>query len=147
MVMNPVFAGRFHALRKEKQLTQKELSDQLRLSETSIRKLENGTGNPTLKTLRTISAYFRKDIGWLVGDEARLPHPEKERLRDRLRRLRLNLGIPREDLAYGKDSEHGEMIRYAAMESKPSNPTYKTLKTLSKRFGLSIGDLADGTVD
>lgn len=142
-----ISAKRLRDLRKEKGLTQKELSEHLDLCESSVRKLESGTGNPQLHTLRMVSAYYGKDIGWLVGDEASLPHPEKERFRDRLRRLRLKLGIPREDLIYGKNTENGGMIRYAAMETKPSNPTFHTLKLLSERFGLTVGDLVDGTID
>lgn len=147
MIQKLLCAKRLRALRKERGLTQKELSHQIHLSEASIRKLESGAGNPRLQTLRVVSAFYEKDIGWLVGDEARLPHPESERLPDRLRRLRFMLGISKEDMIYGKESENGRMNRYAAMESRPSNPTFHTLNVLSERFGLTLGDLVDGTVD
>ena len=74
-LQNPVFKAEFDALepeyqiveailkaRAEKALTQKELSAACGITQSDISKLENGTANPSLRTLKRIAAAFNMQL-------------------------------------------------------------------------------------
>ena len=53
-------------LRKEKQLTQKELANVCGIEETTIQRLEYG-GKPSLDTVIKLADYFQVSIDYLIG--------------------------------------------------------------------------------
>ena len=48
--------------RKDKNITQKELSDLTGITQGDISKIENGNANPSLKTLKKFAAAFGKKL-------------------------------------------------------------------------------------
>ena len=48
--------------RKDKNITQKELSDLTGITQGDISKIENGNANPSLKTLKKLAAAFGKKL-------------------------------------------------------------------------------------
>ena len=50
------------AARKDKNITQKELSDLTGITQGDISKIENGNANPSLKILKKLAAAFGKKL-------------------------------------------------------------------------------------
>ena len=48
--------------RKDKNITQKELSDLTGITQEDINKIENGNANPSLRTLKKLAAAFGKKL-------------------------------------------------------------------------------------
>ena len=48
--------------RQEKQITQKELSTKTGIAQTDISKIENGNGNPSIRTLTRLAAGLGKEL-------------------------------------------------------------------------------------
>lgn len=48
--------------RKDKNITQKELSDLTGITQGDISKIENGNANPSLKTLKKLASAFGKKL-------------------------------------------------------------------------------------
>jgi DNA-binding XRE family transcriptional regulator len=48
--------------RKEKEFTQKELSVKTGIAQTDISKLENGNGNPSIRTLKRLAEGLGKEL-------------------------------------------------------------------------------------
>ena len=62
--------GKFiYELRKEKQITQKELADILSVTTQAVSKWERGLGCPDISLLRPIADYFHISIGELLNGE------------------------------------------------------------------------------
>ncbi len=59
------FGRRVKELRKEKNMTQKELSDRLDMDDGSLRRIEAGRTNPTLQTINKISNAFDTPV-WML---------------------------------------------------------------------------------
>jgi len=66
--------GRVRALRLEKEMTQKELGKYIGVTEVSVRCWENGTKNPSMSAILSLSELFRVSTDYLLGvsvDEVR----------------------------------------------------------------------------
>lgn len=50
-------------LRKKKKITQQELADAIRISRTSLSKIENGVFYPSAETMKAISDYLQEPLG------------------------------------------------------------------------------------
>lgn len=61
-------------LRCEKNLTQKDLADQLHVTFQTISKWENGTNEPDVATLKELARIFDCSVDYLVGEEEK-PEP------------------------------------------------------------------------
>lgn len=61
------FAQRLKELRTERQVTQKELGDTLRLCKNSISMYEHGEREPGLERLEAIADFFNVDLDYLLG--------------------------------------------------------------------------------
>ncbi|NDO47837.1 helix-turn-helix transcriptional regulator [Clostridium sp. MD294] len=59
-------ADKLKYLRKEKQLTQKELANICSIEETTIQRLEYG-GKPSLDTVIKLADYFEVSVDYLIG--------------------------------------------------------------------------------
>jgi len=67
--MNSKFSQRLHDLRKDRNLTQEELSKLSGVSFPTISRYENGQRDePKLTILKTLANYFDVTIDYLVGD-------------------------------------------------------------------------------
>lgn len=67
--MNDVFSQRLKELRKERGLTQEELSKLSGISFPTISRYENGLRDePKLSILKTLANYFDVTIDYLAGD-------------------------------------------------------------------------------
>jgi len=63
------FKEKLQQLRKQKELTQEQLAEQLFVSRTAISKWESGKGYPNLDSLKTISKLFSVSIDDLLSSE------------------------------------------------------------------------------
>ena len=64
--MNQIKIGKFIAeLRKEKEMTQKELADKLGVTDRAVSKWENGRGMPDVSLLRKISEILEITVNEL----------------------------------------------------------------------------------
>ncbi len=64
------FNEKLQQLRKQKELTQEDLAEQLFVSRTAISKWESGRGYPSIESLKAISKFFHVSIdGLLSGEE------------------------------------------------------------------------------
>ncbi|EME3580559.1 helix-turn-helix transcriptional regulator, partial [Enterococcus faecium] len=59
--------NRLKKLRKEKNITLNELSDELKIPRSTLSRYENGDSNPSLETWKKISDFFDVSIGYLMG--------------------------------------------------------------------------------
>ena len=65
-------------LRKEKNLTQKDLAEKLYVSDKTVSKWERGRGYPSIDSLKTISGFFSILIDELLSADALVSIAEKE---------------------------------------------------------------------
>lgn len=63
------FNEKLQELRKQKNLTQEQLAEQLYVSRTAISKWESGRGYPSIDSLKEISKYFSVSLDELLSSE------------------------------------------------------------------------------
>ena len=63
------FNEKLQELRKQKNLTQEQLAEQLYVSRTAISKWESGRGYPSIDSLKEISNYFLVSLDELLSSE------------------------------------------------------------------------------
>ncbi len=61
-------AERLKAARKECKLTQQQVADILKLDRSTYSYYELGTINPSIEALKTLTAVYKVDMDWLVGN-------------------------------------------------------------------------------
>lgn len=66
---NKKFGDFIKELRKEKQLTQKELGEKLNITDKAISKWERGLSFPDIAVLKDLSEFFEIDISELLNGE------------------------------------------------------------------------------
>ena len=64
-----LFGKRLRELRKEANLTQKQLGDKLNVTKVSISGYENGTRMASIETLVDIANLFKVDLDYLIGTD------------------------------------------------------------------------------
>lgn len=64
-----IFSERLKRLRKEKKLTQKELAEQIGISQKSYSHWETGKNEPSLENLIKLVDLLEVSIDWLFGRE------------------------------------------------------------------------------
>lgn len=72
------FHEKLQELRKQKNLTQEELSEILFVSRTAISKWESGRGYPSIDSLKAIAEYFRITIDELLSNRELICIAEKD---------------------------------------------------------------------
>ena len=78
--MNQIKIGKFIAeLRKEKEMTQKELADKLGVTDRAVSKWENGRGMPDVSLLRKISEILEITVNELLSAE-KIEDRDKEKM-------------------------------------------------------------------
>ena len=61
------FSKRLKFLRDEKNISTRELAEEIGISKTAINEYENAMSDPALTTAKKIADYFDEDIDWLIG--------------------------------------------------------------------------------
>lgn len=64
-----IFSERLKTLRKEKKLTQKELAEQIGISQKSYSHWESGKNEPSLENLIKLADLLEVSLDWLFGRE------------------------------------------------------------------------------
>lgn len=72
------FNEKLQELRKQKGLTQEELSEILFVSRTAVSKWESGRGYPNIDSLKAIASFFKVSIDELLSNEEILDIAEKD---------------------------------------------------------------------
>lgn len=72
------FSEKLQQLRKQKQMTQEQLSERLYVSHTAISKWESGKGYPNIDSLKSISKLFSVSIDELLSGEELIVLAENE---------------------------------------------------------------------
>ena len=72
------FHEKLQELRKQKELTQEELAQQLFVSRTAVSKWESGRGYPNIESLKAISKYFGVTVDELLSGEELLTVAEED---------------------------------------------------------------------
>lgn len=72
------FNQKLQELRKQKNLTQEELAEQLFVSRTAVSKWESGRGYPNIESLKTIANFFDITIDDLLSGEELLTVSEED---------------------------------------------------------------------
>lgn len=72
------FNEKLQELRKQKGLTQEELSELLYVSRTAISKWESGRGYPNIDSLKAIAQFFSVSLDNLLSGDAILTIAEEE---------------------------------------------------------------------
>lgn len=84
-------------LRKQKNWSQHELSDQVGVQVTHISRLENGKSQPSVELLRKIAQAFGVTMDYLVDDEADEATPVSIKNKSLAKRLELLEQLEQED--------------------------------------------------
>ncbi|MBC3889466.1 helix-turn-helix domain-containing protein [Acetobacterium paludosum] len=63
--------------RKKKNLSRREVAENVGLAEITIRKIEESKRNPSIKTARKLSIYYEKTLDELFPDIFLLPNDTK----------------------------------------------------------------------
>lgn len=75
------FNQKLQELRKQKNLTQEELAEQLFVSRTAVSKWESGRGYPNIESLKAIANFFNVTIDELLSGEELLTVSEEDNKR------------------------------------------------------------------
>lgn len=73
------FNEKLQKLRKDQNLTQEELAEQLFVSRTAISKWESGRGYPSIDSLKVIAKFFHITIDDLIGSEEIITLAEQDK--------------------------------------------------------------------
>ncbi|GGB23853.1 helix-turn-helix domain-containing protein [Puia dinghuensis] len=60
------FGERLKKLRNERNLSTRELALEVDMDHTNINEIENGKGNPTLKTIIVLADFFKVELCYLI---------------------------------------------------------------------------------
>ncbi|MBQ3853885.1 MAG: helix-turn-helix transcriptional regulator [Anaerovibrio sp.] len=71
--MDTDFAHRLKELRISKDLTQKEFSELLKISQSAISMYESGQREPTMEVLDIFAKFFKVDVSYIMGKSKQNP--------------------------------------------------------------------------
>ncbi len=101
------FSENFYNLRKNANISQKELADQLGVAQASINYWEKGQRTPSIDMVALIAAYFDVSIDYLMGfDKAFLTDSQQEPIRNIIKHIN-SIGY-----TFRSDSEGNAWIKY-----------------------------------
>lgn len=61
------FAENLKRLREEKNMTLRELAEELKIGKSTLSEYENAQKDPSLTNVQKIAEYFDESIDWLAG--------------------------------------------------------------------------------
>lgn len=101
-----VFGERLKELRKESELTQKELADKLSISSSAVAMYERGNREPSFEIMEEIADLFNVDMNFLLGKS-------QERNATQIN-IKISAGGENEQKESLADIEHQEAVEKAA---------------------------------
>ncbi len=138
-----LLGDKVRALREERSLILKEVSEATGLSVTYLSEIERNTVHPSLETVKQLAGYFCVPIGFLVANHIRSGLPHK------LSNIRKLKEMSQKELALKAGVSPGLI---AQLESGKANASLKTLSKLADVLGVSVCYLildredVDGTI-
>lgn len=136
-----MLGARLKALRKAKNLTQKELAEEISVTHVSISGYENGNRTPDTETLQALADFFNVTTDYLLGrDEANTPKltPKDERdIAKAMNKLKDQLKNDKStDNEKNGLSFHGEPLSDEAIDSLLSALEFaeRTAKVINKKY-------------
>ena len=133
--------NRLHALRKAKNVTLEQLSDETDISIASLSRYETGKRNPKISTIRTLAEYFEVSSDYLEGRYE--TEFDIENIGESIRKLRMANGISKTKLSNILNFKgRSTMSQYETNKRKPS---MKNLNRILNYFGkqLKVVDIDD----
>ncbi|QDK70744.1 helix-turn-helix domain-containing protein [Lactococcus protaetiae] len=135
-------------LRNEKNLTQKQIAEDLGISQPNYQQWESGKRSPSGETLERLADYFQVSTDYLLGRtkekeifRGKLPKlqmAEEAAFIERLKRLRKERNLRQVDIA---DKLGINQVAYGRIELGIVKPKVKHLRVLSEFYNISIDDL------
>ncbi|QDK70154.1 helix-turn-helix domain-containing protein [Lactococcus protaetiae] len=147
-----IFAERLKQLRKSKALTQKEVAEQLGMTQQNYQKWESGKSSPSGETLDKLADYFQVSTDYLLGRtkeevfRGKLPKlqmAEEIDFTERLKRLRKGRNLRQVDIA---EKLGIKQVAYGRIELGIVKPKVKHLRVLSEFYNVSIDDLLGSAI-
>ena len=86
-----LFSKRLKELRKDNNLTQKELGQKLNLTKSTICSYEKGTRMAPIETLIDLATFFKVDLDYLIGTENYIVSDNDEEYGIRMSNEEINL--------------------------------------------------------
>ena len=141
------FMEKFHeklkVLRKEKGLTQKNLSNMLNISQGAYAHWEYGKREPNFEKLSMLACIFDVSIDFLLSENLeisketylKLKEEKKNLFSVRLKELRLQHGFSQEELAEKIGIKRNS---YSDWENGKCKPNYEKLEKIADFFGVSL---------
>jgi len=77
MGMEMTFGEKLRLLREEKELTQRQLGQELNMTQRKISYLENGRYEPGMEDIRLFCEFFQVSADFLLGFPRPLPFPKR----------------------------------------------------------------------
>ena len=75
--MELTFGEKLRLLREEKELSQTQLGEAVRMTQRKISYLENGKYEPGLDDIKSLCCYFNISADYLLGFSKHLPYPKR----------------------------------------------------------------------
>lgn len=137
------FHEKLKVLRKEKGLTQKNLSNMLNISQGAYANWENGKREPNFEKLSMLACIFDVSIDILLSKNLeisketylKLKEEKKNLFSVRLKELRLQHGFSQEELAEKIGIKRNS---YSDWENGKCKPNYEKLEKIADFFGVSL---------
>ena len=137
------FYEKLKVLRKEKGLTQKNLSNMLNISQGAYAHWEYGKREPNFEKLSMLACIFDVSIDFLLSENLeisketylKLKEEKKNLFSVRLKELRLQHGFSQEELAEKIGIKQNS---YSDWENGKCKPNYEKLEKLADFFGVSL---------
>ncbi|GMQ58959.1 hypothetical protein AN1V17_33560 [Vallitalea sediminicola] len=139
-----MFSERLKLLRKNKNLSQKDLAKTLNISPSTIGMYEQGRRQPDTKTLQHIANYYGVSIDYLLGQtDNSIPYSIKRvPLKDRLKEIRITNKLNAKEFG-GKFGIAESTI--SLYESGKRNPNKELLIKIADNFNISTDYLLGRT--
>lgn len=132
------FSNRLKTLRKEKNISQQELAEEIKISRTSIGYYENEKRNPDLKILIKLADFFEVSLDFLAGKSNLRKNAEQItneiEISDAIKEKILNSNLSVQKLDYILNDN--ELIKFI-------NSYYKLNNYKSKKMSNIINDILD----
>jgi len=132
---------RIKALRKENNMTLRELSKKIGISVSFLSDIENGRSNPSLERLKDIAEGLGTTVSYLLGENDKTKTLNNE-FSKRLKKLRKEKGLTQEELAQALNITRSALSLY---EIGKRDPDTETLRKIAGFFNVSVDYLLGRT--
>lgn len=126
------------SLRKNKNLSQEELSKETGITRSAIGMYETGKREPDIETIKLFARYFGVDMNTILGQNNEFPM-----IYDRIRMRRIELGMSQDDLA--KKLGYKTRSAIAKIEAGENDVSSAKLCAIAKVLNVSSEYLLNGS--